>query len=161
MNVQPDDEAFPALREQFLNDYEAEICVKTKLFPGMAELVDSLDANDIRWGIVTNKPHRFTLPLMAELGYQHRASCIVSGDTCAKAKPHPEPLLYAASLLGVKPAQCLYLGDDLRDMEAANAAGMMGIIARYGYIDVHADLATCAPRQHSISRCLVADYFGT
>ena len=87
-----------------------------------------------RWGIVTNKPQRYTDPLMQTLGYTERAACLVSGDTCAHAKPHPEPLLKACELIGVTPEQCLYLGDDLRDMQAANAAGMRGIIARYGYI---------------------------
>jgi len=72
---------------------------------------------------------------MQALGYEKQAACLISGDTCAHAKPHPEPLLMACQLIGVAPAQCLYLGDDLRDMRAANAAGMPGIIANYGYIN--------------------------
>jgi len=82
------------------------------------------------------------VPLMEKLGYAIRAACLVSGDTCKHAKPHPMPLLHAAKLMGVAPEQCLYLGDDLRDMEAARAAGMTGIIAAYGYIDPAADLDT-------------------
>ena len=84
--------------------------------------------------VSTNKPHRYTVPLMQALGYAGRAACLISGDTCARAKPHPDPLLKACELIDVAPEHCLYLGDDLRDMQAASAAAMHGIIARYGYI---------------------------
>lgn len=97
-------------------------------------------ARGIKWGIVTNKPHRYTVPLMQALGYAERAACLINGDTCAHAKPHPEPMLKACEIIGVTPGQCLYLGDDLRDMQAANAAAMRGIIARYGYIGGDAQL---------------------
>ncbi len=140
MNVTSEMPEFGGLRDIFLDYYENHISVHTELFAGMAELVDTLEQRQIRWGIVTNKPHRFTLPLMQALGYAERAACLVSGDTCAHAKPHPEPLLHACRTIGSEPSQCLYLGDDLRDMQAANAAGMSGIIARYGYIDENADL---------------------
>ena len=142
MNVTPEMPEFTGLRTSFLDYYESHICVQTRLFEGMAELVENLEDRRIQWGIVTNKPHRFTLPLMQELGYAKRAACLVSGDTCSNAKPHPEPLLYACGLIGVPPERCLYLGDDLRDMQAANAASMPGIIARYGYIDADARLET-------------------
>lgn len=108
----------------------------------MAALVAELERHELPWGIVTNKPHRYTVPLMEKLGYAKRAACLVSGDTCIRSKPHPMPLLHAAELMGVLPEQCLYLGDDLRDMEAAQAAEMTGIIAAYGYIDPAADLTT-------------------
>lgn len=132
--IEPDAPDYDALREIFLDYYERNICVHTRLFPGMAELVDELERRGIKWGIVTNKPHRYTVPLMQALGYEARAACLVSGDTCAQAKPHPAPLLHACKLAGAMPSQCLYLGDDLRDMQAANAAAMPGIIARYGYV---------------------------
>ncbi len=140
MNVTPDMPEFAKLRTSFLDFYESHICVQTVLFEGMAELLERLESRRIKWGIVTNKPHRFTLPLMRELGYEERAACLVSGDTCSRAKPHPEPLLHACGLINVPPERCAYLGDDLRDMQAANATGMPGIIARYGYIDRGADL---------------------
>lgn len=140
--VEPGSAEFDALRPPFLEHYSSNICTHTTLFPGMAELVEALEQRGLPWGIVTNKPHRFTLPLMEALGMASRAACLVSGDTCAHAKPHPLPLLHAAGLLGVDPQACLYLGDDKRDMEAANAAGMAGIIALYGYIDPQADLAS-------------------
>jgi phosphoglycolate phosphatase len=132
--IEPDHPDFVPLRDIFLAYYADHINVHTQLFAGTAELVDALEQRQIKWGIVTNKPHRFTLPLMQALGYAERAACLISGDTCPHAKPHPEPLLKACAMMGVKPAECLYLGDDLRDMQAANAAGMRGIIASYGYV---------------------------
>ena len=141
-NIDPDAAEFPALREAFLAHYTANICTHTTLFPGMAELVDTLEQRGLPWGIVTNKPHRFTLPLMQALGYKQRAACLVSGDTCTHAKPHPEPMLFAAQSIGVAAQNCLYLGDDKRDMEAGRAAGMKSIIALFGYIDPKADLKT-------------------
>ncbi|HEU0220380.1 MAG TPA: HAD-IA family hydrolase [Gallionella sp.] len=140
--IEPDAPDYEALRDIFLNHYENNICVHTRLFVGMAELVAALEQRGIQWGIVTNKPHCYTVPLMQALSYAERAACLVSGDTCAHAKPHPEPLLKACELIGVSPGQCLYLGDDLRDMQAANAAAMRGIIARYGYISDDAQLAS-------------------
>ena len=131
--IKPDNPLFTKLREEFLAHYTAHICDHTTLFAGMAELVATLEQRGLPWGIVTNKPHRFTVPLMQALGYANRAGCLVSGDTCAHAKPHPMPMLHAAKLIDVAPGHCLYLGDDKRDMEAANAANMLGIIAQYGY----------------------------
>lgn len=133
-DIEPEHPDFYPLRDIFLDYYAHNICVHTRLFGDTGTLIDALERRDIRWGIVTNKPHRYTLPLMQALGYADRAACLISGDTCAHAKPHPEPMLKACELLGVAPAECLYLGDDLRDMQAANAAGMRGIIASYGYV---------------------------
>jgi phosphoglycolate phosphatase len=138
--IEPGAPDYDALRDIFLDYYARNICVHTRLFPGMADLVDELEPRGIKWGIVTNKPQRYTVPLMQALGYAERAACLISGDTCAHAKPHPEPMLKACELIGAAPGQCLYLGDDLRDMQAANASGMRGIIARYGYIASDAQL---------------------
>lgn len=138
--VEPDGKGFPALRDALLTFYAAHICDLTTLFTGMKELIDILEQRGLPWGIVTNKPLRFTLPLMQALGYAGRAACLVSGDTCAHAKPHPEPLLHAAKSMKVAPQNCLYLGDDKRDMDAGNAAGMKTVIALFGYIDPQADL---------------------
>ena len=140
--IEPEQPGYDTLRDIFLDYYARNICVHTRLFASMAELVAELERRGIQWGIVTNKPQRYTVPLMQALGYAERAACIISGDTCAHAKPHPEPMLKACQLIGVMPAQCLYLGDDLRDMQAANASGMHGIIARYGYISNDAQLAS-------------------
>jgi phosphoglycolate phosphatase len=138
--ITPDDESFAGLRDDFLAYYTAHICDHTTLFDGMAELIDKIEQCKLPWGIVTNKPHRFTLPLMQALGYADRAACLVSGDTCSHAKPHAMPMLHAAKLIKIAPEHCLYLGDDKRDMDAANAAGMTGIIAEYGYIAPHVSL---------------------
>jgi phosphoglycolate phosphatase len=134
MDITPQHPDFPAMREAFLNHYADNICAHTTLFPGIAELVAELGQRGLRWGIVTNKPHRYTQPLMQALGYAERAACLVSGDTCAHAKPHPEPMLHAAALAGVDAADCLYLGDDLRDVQAAHAAGMHCLVAAWGYL---------------------------
>lgn len=132
--IEPDAPDYETLRDIFLDQYASNICVHTRLFDGMTELLDALAARNIVWGIVTNKPHRYTLPLMQALGLADSAACLISGDTCERAKPHPDPLLKACELTGVAPHECLYIGDDLRDMQAANAAGIPGIIASYGYV---------------------------
>jgi N-acetyl-D-muramate 6-phosphate phosphatase len=142
LNVEPDAPDYDRLRDAFLQHYETHICDHTTLFPGMAALVSELERHELPWGIVTNKPHRYTVPLMEKLGYAKRAACLVSGDTCERSKPHPMPLLHAAGLMNVAPERCLFLGDDLRDMEAAQAAEMTGIIAGYGYVDPSADVAS-------------------
>lgn len=133
-NVSPKEPRFAKLREEYLEIYEENLSRHTRLFPGMAELLDELETRNIAWGVVTNKPARFTLPLMAALQLDTRAACIVSGDTCHFPKPHPGPLLTAAEIAGVAPQDCLYLGDAERDVEAAIAAGMDVIIANYGYL---------------------------
>ena len=139
-DIEPDAPGYDTLRDLFLDYYERNICVHTQLFGDMGELVAELERRNIKWGIITNKPHRYTVPLMQALGMASRAACLVSGDTCAHAKPHPEPMFKACELIGVSPEQCLYLGDDLRDMQAANAAAMPGIIANYGYINGNASV---------------------
>jgi N-acetyl-D-muramate 6-phosphate phosphatase len=139
-DIEPEHPDYDSLRDIFLDYYARNICVHTRLFDDTTELIAELEQRSIQWGIVTNKPHRFTVPLMQVLGYAERAACLVSGDTCANAKPHPEPLLKACEIIGVTPAQCLYLGDDLRDMQAANAVGMPGIIANYGYVSADASI---------------------
>jgi phosphoglycolate phosphatase len=125
---------YDALRESFLAHYERELCVGTILFPGIAGLLAELDSRAVPWGVVTNKAERFTRPLMQLLGLERRAACIVSGDTTLNLKPHPDSLLYASRSMDVAPERCLYLGDDLRDVEAARAAGMIPVAVRWGYL---------------------------
>jgi phosphoglycolate phosphatase len=108
--------------------------VRSALFPGLGRLLDDLDRMHCPWGVVTNKPHRLTVPLMDALRLSDRASCIVSGDTLPQRKPHPAPLILAARTLGVAPAASVYIGDAARDIEAGRAAGMATIAAAYGYI---------------------------
>jgi phosphoglycolate phosphatase len=132
--LDPGDELYEVLRLQFLDFYAVEICVDTRLFDGMAELLDRLDQDRLPWGVVTNKAERFTLPLLRGLHLDERVACVVGGDTAARAKPYPDPLLHAAAALQLPPSACLYVGDDLRDVQAARAAGMRVIAAKYGYL---------------------------
>ncbi len=134
MGITPEDADYAALRESFLSHYEACLAETTLLFSGVAEMLDAVERRGLRWGIVTNKFSRFTAPVVRALALADRAATIVSGDTTAHPKPHPAPLLYAATSLRVAPSRCIYVGDDLRDIVAGNAAGMATIVAEYGYI---------------------------
>ena len=129
----PDDEDYVALRDEFLSRYQDALVVHTRLFDGMPEVLDALEQRGLAWGIVTNKAERFTKPLAACLGLASRAAAIVSGDTTPFSKPHPGPLLHAAELLGLPPSECVYVGDDHRDIVAGRAAGMGTIAAAWGY----------------------------
>jgi phosphoglycolate phosphatase len=132
--IKPGDSGYEAMRDEFLNFYEERLCHDTHLFPGIAELLDELDVRNLLWGIVTNKPGRFTKPLLQQLGLSSRAACVISGGDTVKYKPHPEPILTAIQALAVAPGECIYLGDDVRDVEASLAAGIEPIIAKYGYL---------------------------
>jgi 2-phosphoglycolate phosphatase len=125
---------FLAMREEFLDIYGRDLCVDTVLFPGMAELLATLEADGIMWGVVTNKFERFARPILEQLGVADRAAVIVGGDTCPRPKPFPDPLLFAAEQMRVAPESTLYVGDDERDVQAARAAGMPVIAAGYGYL---------------------------
>lgn len=129
--VKPEDSEYAALREAFLEFYRERTCVETRLFPGIPELLRELAARSIPWGLVTNKAARFTDRIVATL--RVKPHCVVSGDSTPHLKPHPAPLLLAAEQLRVAAANCLYLGDDLRDMNAARAAGMRPIAVDWGY----------------------------
>lgn len=128
----PADEGYEALRLQWFSNYEAAIAVHSTLFGGVAELLAGLTEAGVAWGIVTNKPARFTDPLVPQIGLGH-AGCIISGDTVGVAKPHPAPLLEGARRLGIAPQECWYVGDDLRDIEAGRAAGMATVACAWGY----------------------------
>jgi len=131
--IGPEDHGYASMREEFLANYEADLCIETTLFPGIGELLDVLDARNVRWGIVTNKVGRLTMPLVEQLGLASRAACVVSGDTTPHSKPHPAPLLHAAESLAMRPERIVYIGDDLRDVQAGFAAGMITVAAAYGY----------------------------
>lgn len=124
---------FEELRDEFLTNYEKDICVHSKLFDGMDDLLQELEKEQVLWGIVTNKVERFTHPLLKLMSLHERSAAIVGGDTTPHSKPHPAPILKAAEICNINPAQCLYVGDDLRDIEAGRAAGMKTVAAAYGY----------------------------
>lgn len=134
LDIHPGDAEFDTLRQAFLDAYMACLADTTALFDGMSDLLYELTTRGLQWGIVTNKPHRFTLPVMDGLGLREDAAVIISGDSTAHAKPHPLPLLTACEQMGVSPASVLYVGDDLRDIQAAKAAGMPSAAAAWGYI---------------------------
>lgn len=130
----PDQPLYPDLQKRFLALYESQICVDTRLFPGVGELLAELDRREIRWGIVTNKIERFTRPLLESLGLHQRAACVISGDSAAKPKPDAAPLLMACKRVSVPPAGSVYIGDDERDVQAGRAAGTRTVIASWGYL---------------------------
>jgi 2-phosphoglycolate phosphatase len=129
--LKPDDAEYKAMREEFLDLYAETCCRETRLFPGVGELLEELGKRGLRWGVVTNKSTRFTEEILAHL--ELRPDCVACGDTTPHLKPHPASLLHAAEQLGLAPAACAYLGDDLRDMKAARAAGMRPIAVEWGY----------------------------
>lgn len=140
--ITPEDPQFPALCEQFLAHYAAALCVDTRLFEGMPELLEALEAAAIPWGIITNKQSRFTDPLVTALSLHARACCVISGDTAARAKPAPDPLLLACERAGLSPGKCIYVGDDQRDIIAGKAAGMRTVAVAYGYLGVEHPIET-------------------
>jgi len=133
LNLTPADEAYEAHRVQFLKDYEAAMTVDTCLFEGVPELLAQIKDEGMAWGIVTNKATYLATPIVAALGLAQDCAVLVCGDTTAHSKPHPLPLLHAAKQAGYDVERCLYVGDDLRDIQAAQAAGMPSIAAAYGY----------------------------
>lgn len=122
------------LHIEYLERYTQRVCVESVIFDGLESLLDELDTAGIRWGIVTNKPERLTLPLLQVLKLASRSACIVSGDTVAERKPHPAPMLHACEVAGMTPQRTIYAGDAARDIEAGQAAGMATIAAAYGYV---------------------------
>ena len=135
--ISPEHPEFEILRHRLLEVYHENLTRHTTLFPGMAGLLDWIETQGMRWGVVTNKPAWLTEPLLAQLSLDKRAACIVSGDTTTQRKPHPEPMLFACRQLGDAAAQCLYIGDAQRDIEAGLGAGMKTLVALYGYLDQH------------------------
>ncbi len=128
------DAEFAPLQQALLRIYQAHIDIHTRLFPGMEELLESLERRSIPWGIVTNKPARLTDPLMRGLRLNGRAGCIVSGDTTAYSKPHPEPILHACRQIARPAEACWYVGDAHRDIAAGRAAGTRTLVALFGYL---------------------------
>jgi N-acetyl-D-muramate 6-phosphate phosphatase len=139
--IGPDDVQFEAMRVEFLQTYTRMLLERTRIFESMHGVLDAIEASGLRWGIVTNKHERFTRPIVDGLGITARAVAVVCGDTTPHAKPHPAPLLEAALRAGVQAGDCVYIGDDARDVEAARAAGMPCAAASWGYIDADDDVA--------------------
>ncbi|MBF6616660.1 MAG: phosphoglycolate phosphatase [Candidimonas sp.] len=120
-------------KQQFLADYEQDMTTHTRLFPGVDELLAKLKQHGYAWGIVTNKMEYLAIPLVVHLGLYTDCAITVGGDTTDHPKPHPAPLLHAAEKTGFEPSECIYVGDDERDIVAGKAAGMATVVAAYGY----------------------------
>ncbi|HEX8605637.1 MAG TPA: HAD-IA family hydrolase [Pseudoduganella sp.] len=149
-NLATNDAGYEKLCAAFLDHYGCAIATKTRLFDGIAPLLRTLTEKGLKWGIVTNKVARFSDLLVPQIGL-HDAACVISGDTMPHAKPHPAPLLEAARRLALPPQDCWYVGDDLRDIQAGQAAGMTTIAAAWGYCGIaapftwHADAVVDLP----------------
>jgi phosphoglycolate phosphatase len=135
-DIVPTDVGYADLVRRFLKHYENALWSHTVLFPEIGELLAGLEERSIPWGVVTNKPQRFTLPLLEGLGLRRRCACIVSGDSAPHPKPHPAPLLLACVAAQALPSRSLFVGDDQRDIVAGHAAGMITVAAAYGYLGV-------------------------
>lgn len=128
------DPEFERLRDRLLAHYSRDVCRETRLFEGFDAVLEHLESSGIPWGVVTNKPGWLTQPLLEAMGLHRRVRSVVSGDTLARRKPHPEPLLHAAAEIGVIAEECVYAGDARRDIEAGQAAGMLTVGVTWGYI---------------------------
>lgn len=142
LGMHPQDRDYDHHRTRYLALYAARVSRDTRLFSGVSDILDYLDTRGLPWGIVTNKPMLYTQPLVDALNLPARTPCIVGGDSAARPKPAPDPLLMACATLAVDPATTLYIGDDPRDIEAGRAAGMHVAAAGWGYIQADTDPAT-------------------
>jgi N-acetyl-D-muramate 6-phosphate phosphatase len=136
--ITPKDDNFLQMRDEYLSIYDTVFTRSPVLLPGISDLLQAIENKGIKWGIVTNKPRRFTQPLIKSMGMDlsKRAASVVSGDDAPQPKPSPATLLLACSQVEVKPEHCMYVGDAERDIIAGKAAGMKTVVALFGYIDV-------------------------
>ena len=140
--LEPSDAGYDQLRAEFLDHYEHALCVHSHLYEGVEQALSAIEASQRIWGVVTNKPTRFTGPLLRALKLEQRASCVVSGDTADRPKPDPAPIRHALSACAVPASDCVYVGDDVRDVQAGRAAGVRTIAAAYGYLGGADDVAS-------------------
>lgn len=140
LDCHPGHDDYEALRQEFLQRYEQQMLRHSRLFEHVSTVLDGLEQRQLRWGIVTNKALHLAERLAGELGLWPRAGVLVAGDSTPYTKPHPAPLQEAARRLGVAAGRCIYVGDDLRDMQAARSAGMGALAAAWGYLGPGADV---------------------
>ena len=159
--MEPEHPDFVVMREEFFVNYENCMTQRTTAFDGVADLIGHLTQRNLLWGVVTNKSKRFTNPLTQAMPLFGSAGTIISGDTTPHAKPHPAPLLEAARQLGVEPNQCVYVGDDERDVVAGLAAGMHTVAASYGYLGSKADTQAWGAHLHINSPLELLQLLGT
>lgn len=141
-DLEPDEPGFDDYLDRLLERYHAHLDVETRLFPGMDRVLAHLEDAGIPWGVVTNKPERFTRPVLAGLGLLERVSAIVCPEHVTERKPHPQALLLACRQAGIeRPSACVYAGDHVRDIQAGQRAGMTTVACAFGYIDPDEDPA--------------------
>lgn len=133
-NLTPADSSFLLMRDEYLAIYEDVLTHSPVLFDGMQQVLDAIESNGMQWGIVTNKPRRFTTPIMQAMQLDQRATCVISGDDAPRPKPYPDTLLMACDIMKTQAENCIYIGDAARDIEAGQAAGMRTAVALYGYL---------------------------
>lgn len=133
-NIDTDHPAFEGLRQQLLDEYASSDYASSRTFDGMTELLAWMDRQHLPWGIVTNKPERFTRPLLEQIGMDH-CPCVICPEQVSNCKPDPEGLLLACRMLGADPAQSIYVGDHIRDIQAGRGAGMQTVAAGWGYLN--------------------------
>jgi len=136
LDLQPEDEDYPAAYDAFIEAYRLRMTRDTQPYEGIRELVQSLQSQGIAWGVVTNKAERLAVPLMDAMAFDPLPGCVVGGDTAGVAKPDPAPILLACERMDIDPAHCIYVGDSDRDVAAGMAAGMPTIGIGYGYVPV-------------------------
>jgi len=132
-----DANAREALLQPFLDVYAESVATHSTPFDGVSEVLDAIEAAGSRWGIVTNKPHYLAVGVVASMGWSERSAILIGGDSLARKKPDPDQLLHACEILGVAPGDCVYVGDDERDIVAARNAGMKSVAALWGYREAH------------------------
>ena len=135
-----DSPEFAALRQEFLDNYSLGLAQESRLFSGMEDLLTALESRNIPWGIVTNKPRIYSVPLLAGLALNERCQVLVCPDDVSQTKPHPEPMYLACNTLSVSPEHTIYVGDHIRDIQAGNNAGMKTIAVGFGYIPSHENI---------------------
>ena len=134
-DLSPEHDSFDEMRSEYLAIYDQVFTRSPILFDGMQEVLETIEHKGLQWGIVTNKPRRFTEPLVKSMNLYQRAAAVVCGDDAPQPKPSPETLLMACQQANVNVNQALYIGDAERDMQAGRAAGMKTVVAMYGYLD--------------------------
>lgn len=138
--ITPEHPQFEILREEFLSLYFANLADKTALFDGLEQVLSECDARGIPWGIVTNKPWKYTEAALVQLNLMAGAATVICPDHVKQPKPHPEAILLACQQISIAPSDCLYVGDHVRDIEAGRTAGTRNIAAAWGYIEPGEDI---------------------
>jgi N-acetyl-D-muramate 6-phosphate phosphatase len=142
LGITPKHDDYENHKTTFLSHYHSNLTRYSRLFPGVPELLSALEKAKIPWGVVTNKVGWLSEPVMHNLGLFERAACLISGDSTANPKPAPDGLWLAAHKTGLPPEDCIYVGDDLRDIVAGRAAGMRTIAAGWGYLGVNTKISS-------------------